>query len=134
MREKYDSILSHFRPVYIPPTFRFPRRSPTNTVLTFLVSALELRILSAHSMFVQTTSCFLILQPAVLHFGTECCSSCCTWSIILLLTSNTVFLFGTVFYIVFCLAGTFKFITICRLSDGPRFVVNKPFSFVRKGR
>ena len=45
MREKYHSILSHFRPVCTSSTVRFPRRSPTNTVLTFLVSALELLIL-----------------------------------------------------------------------------------------
>jgi len=85
-------------------------------------------------MFVQMTSCFLILRPALLHFVAECCFSY-TLSIILLLTSYTLFLFGTFFYTVFSLAGTFQFVTICRLSDGPRFVVNKQFSLVgREGK
>ena len=74
MREKYESILSHFRPVCTSSTFRFPRRSPTSTVLTFLVSALELLILiecAQHActddvVFSNTTACSFAFRSGML--------------------------------------------------------------------
>ena len=134
MREKYDSILSHFRPVYTSSTFRFPRATPTNTVLTFLVSALELRTLSAHSMYLQTTTFFSNTTACSFAFRSGILLQLLYFEHYTSINLKYTFYFGTFFYILFCLAGTFQFITICRLSDGPRFVVDKQFSFVRKGR
>jgi hypothetical protein len=67
--EKYDSALSHFRPVYIFSAFRFPRRSPNIAVLTSLGAAYikcAQHVCTDDVVFSNTTACSVAFRSGML--------------------------------------------------------------------